>query len=54
MAYRVQFVIDIMKQSPQNATIREEYVRCSNPACQKCNLDGYGHTSTPIGNKIRN
>ncbi len=42
MAYRVQFVIDIMKQSPQNATIREEYVRCSNPACQKCNLDGHG------------
>ncbi|PWU82270.1 MAG: hypothetical protein DLM72_02580 [Candidatus Nitrosopolaris wilkensis] len=26
---------------PKNATIREEYVRCGNPACQKCNLDGH-------------
>ncbi|MGB7953907.1 MAG: hypothetical protein WCF23_07985 [Candidatus Nitrosopolaris sp.] len=28
---------------PKNATIREEYVRCGNPASQKCNLVGYGN-----------
>ena len=27
---------------PPNATIREEYVRCGNYTCQKCNFDGYG------------
>jgi hypothetical protein len=27
---------------PENATIREEYVKCGNPACQKCNIDGHG------------
>jgi hypothetical protein len=29
---------------PENATIREEYVRCGNPACQKCNIDDFGDT----------
>ncbi|MFZ0511779.1 MAG: hypothetical protein WAM14_09255 [Candidatus Nitrosopolaris sp.] len=28
---------------PEIATIREEYVRCGNPACQKCNIDGHGN-----------
>ena len=28
---------------PKNVTIREEYVRCGNHACQKCNLVGYGN-----------
>ncbi|MFZ0897302.1 MAG: hypothetical protein WAZ77_22590 [Candidatus Nitrosopolaris sp.] len=28
---------------PKNATIREEYVRCGNSACQTCNLVGYGN-----------
>jgi hypothetical protein len=27
---------------PKNATIREEYVRCGNSTCQKCNIDSYG------------
>jgi hypothetical protein len=27
---------------PQNATIREEYIRCGNPMCQKCNIYGFG------------
>ncbi|HET7146975.1 MAG TPA: hypothetical protein VFI73_00605 [Candidatus Nitrosopolaris sp.] len=27
---------------PENATIREEYVKCSNSACQKCKIDGHG------------
>ncbi|MGC1930215.1 MAG: hypothetical protein WA667_14675, partial [Candidatus Nitrosopolaris sp.] len=26
---------------PENATIREEYVRCGNTACQKCNIDSH-------------
>ena len=28
---------------PENATIREECVRCGNPACQKCNFDSFGN-----------
>ncbi len=27
---------------PGNATIREEYVRCGNSNCQKCNIDDFG------------
>jgi hypothetical protein len=27
---------------PENVTIREEYIKCGNPACQKCNIDSHG------------